>query len=72
MTKKNRVFIDDDSGEPKCLVGDLDNPEQAEKNIRSYVQVALDELLIFPGESRTLTITTKEMTDAEVEALPEM
>lgn len=72
MPKKLRVFINDDSGEPNCLIGDLDNPDQTEKNIRSYVEVALEELKHLPSEPRTLTLTTKNMTESEVNALPEM
>ncbi len=72
MAKQQRVFIDDDSGEPSCLVGDLDKPTQVEKAIRSLVENALDELRMNPDESRTLTLSAINMSDKEVESLPEI
>lgn len=64
-------FIDDESGEGWQLIGQAGDVPLTVGNIKAYVQVAIDSLLCGRnGETMTLTLRRKDMTEAEVAALP--
>ncbi len=68
-----QFFIDDDSGEPWQLFGDAESMELAARNAEAYFRVALEQLRDgSDGDELTLTIRRTDMTQAEVDALPEL
>jgi len=76
MSEKRPVlFIDDESGEPWQLVADLNKEDhsQARTNIAPILDNLLDELC--NGQSDdvcTLQLKRIDMTEAEINALPEL
>ena len=73
--KVPRFFIDDESGEPWQLFGDVGSLSVAYENGKTYVQCAIDHLLgAFgkDGDEVTLTIRRQDMTDEEVDELPDI
>lgn len=70
-----QFFIEDGNGEGRQLVGSAKNISVAADNLRGYMAVAIESLLSGGGddlESVTLTLHRIDMTDEEVEALPEI
>lgn len=68
--KRRCVFVDDESGEGWQLIGDLNDKKMAARNALNYVQVAIDELEVLPGDVQILSFKIVEMTDDEIDALP--
>ncbi len=67
-----QFFIDDDSG-PWQLIGSAKNLSLSVENIKAYVQVALEQLLEEKsGDQIALMIGRQDMTEDEVDALPEL
>ena len=71
---KVRFFIDDvESGEPRAYVGDADDIPAAIKSLGYFAEYAFEELAKDPdGEPHTFEVSARIMTDAEVEALPQL
>ena len=67
------TFQDFDSGMPAELIGDGNDINLTEKNIRPYIEQALEDLKDgSDGDYKTLRIVRKDMTEEEVEALPDI
>ena len=69
---KPRFFLDDDSGEPWQLFGDVENIALAAENFGATVRVAIDNLLTDCDGGVVLRIKRRDMTDSEVDELPEL
>lgn len=66
-----RVFISNESGEPAAYCGDFGSPETI-KAIGYFVQADLESAVEMGELDAPFTLILKEMTDAEVEALPDI
>lgn len=70
---KPRLFLDDDSGEPWQLFGDVENIALAADSFKPTVQVAINNLLAgCDGDVVVLRIKRCDMIDFEVDELPDL
>lgn len=66
-----RVFINNESGEPSAYCGTLGLPETS-KAIGHFIQADLESAIEMGEFEIPFTIKIKEMSEAEVEALPDL
>lgn len=64
-----RVFIRNESGEPAAYCGPAASPETITA-IGHFIQADLESAIATGDEAVPFTLELKEMTDAEVDALP--
>ena len=68
-----QLLIDDESGEPWQMIGSAANVSLTADNIRAWAEVAIELLLSGQsGDMVTLRLKREDMTEGEVDAVPEL